>query len=1046
MGELSDKTFLGGLDQDTDPRFVDRQDIVDALNIRWGITDQDSQGSIENVRGNLAISVPFPSEVINNICVGAYENLDTKKIYFFTLSLSNENGSCIFEYDQLTDTNSLVLSDATVNGTPSLKFKRTSLINHIDVIDGKFLYWTDGNNPPRKINIERAKTNGYPVPFTEQYIEAAQYAPTELLIAKYGSDSNRKNNDLRGKLFQFSYSYIYQDNEESATSSVSKLIVPVGNNLSTTENLSVVPPGAASTIAPDPLEKNNFIELLLFTGTGYVKKINLYVRIGNTSDWLLAETIDKEKLNIPNDFGYVYRFYNDRILLPANQNYVNRSFDEVPLKANTQAFIDGNRLAYGGITEGFDNIDVDVQVSVVYGPNFPPALRTFLPVKTLKRNSDYGVGLVYYDAVGRSTFVQASESMTFHVLSDFETTSNRGAVGIDLTINHTVPTNFTAYEIVLTESLSIEKFITFTLSNDKIFAPSIGPNNDKIIVSLEDLSTFRGVTSPSSLVYSFIEGDRIRLRYGPNKALIPDLVQFPALTEPVDLEIREFSDSFDLGGGNTLNQPAISFTRSDDLFDIFFGGPGVGFNSVTTVTFEIYTPRLTQAQSLYYTIGERLLITDGFHQGRPGFQTPGNPAQVGISGTGDAYLRLRFPFEHIPNSGPTIEWPITETPDFSDYYISDDWDRGRSNVVDENQVQIFRPTTVRYSEPFVFDTEINGLSTFLNASFRDYDQRWGSIQRMYAENKRIIMFQELKVSQVLVNENILFDTDNQVAGTVGQQTLVLNNNTYYSGEFGIGTNPESFAVYGNVKYFVDAPRGAVLRLSQDGITKISDYKMHNFFTDRFKDVIRNGGYYIHGVYDVRFEEYILSFARTIIDPVGGMIPPSSEFVVTIGFGEVKNRWLSRYSYEPEYMVQTETDIMTFRMGVNYIHNRSFIYNTFYNVTTPNSFTYIENASPQFVKAWQSLVVKGIEAGMISMENERGQVSVLDESDFENREGRFYASFLRDSNTPNVANPLFEGDQLRSDYLQIKYTKQSLLTSFSRTFMITTQFRGSNLLK
>ena len=425
-------------------------------------------------------------------------------------------------------------------------------------------------------------------------------------------------------------------------------------------------------------------------------------------------------------------------------------------------------------------------------------------------------------------------------------------------------------------------------------------------------------------------------------------------------------------------------------------------------------------------------------------QTPGNPLTLQLRDIGDVYLRFRYPYQNFPPllPGPTINWPISETRNFSDYYSSVFWDRGRLNVVDENQQQAFRPTTVRYSQPIIFDTEINGLSAFLNASFRDYDQRWGSIQRLYAENKRLIMFQELKVSQVLINENVLFDTDNTPAGTVGQQVTVLNNNTYYSGEFGIGTHPESFAVYGRAKYFTDAPRGAVLRLSQDGITKISDYKMHNFFTDNLKGVNDNlSTYFIHGVYDVRFDEYVVSIARRSFNTV-----PNPSFSVTIGFSERKNRWLSRYSYEPEYMVQGGTDIITFRSGILYRHNVSSLYNTFYGVTTPHSVTYPVNDAAQFVKAWQNIIIKSPRTIAVTLSNERGQASSLLESDFEEREDRFYASFLRDSNTPNVDNPITEGDQIRSDYLIVELTKQNDTTEFHRIFMISTQFRGSPLLK
>ena len=38
-----------------------------------------------------------------------------------------------------------------------LNFDWQQLINDVDLVDDKLLYFTDGWNPPRKINIEKAK-------------------------------------------------------------------------------------------------------------------------------------------------------------------------------------------------------------------------------------------------------------------------------------------------------------------------------------------------------------------------------------------------------------------------------------------------------------------------------------------------------------------------------------------------------------------------------------------------------------------------------------------------------------------------------------------------------------------------------------------------------------------------------------------------------------------------------------------------------------------------------------------------------------------------
>lgn len=1039
MAEFAQNLFTGGLDKDTEPRFVAEGDYTESLNHRISFTDGSNQGIVENVKGNTAISVPFPSGVTGNQCLGAHEDLTTKKIYFFTVNSGETSGSCIFEYDQTTGVVTLLLTDNGLS-TPVLNFSRQNLINHVDVVNG-ILYWTDGNNPPRKLNIARAKSNGYPTPFIEQYIEAIQYPPVDPPSGSYTTDTSIRTNNLRGKLFQFKTTFVYEDKEESAPSPTSKLILPSSPNPALQENLSTSKP-TPSISAPDELQKNNLIELSFFTGSSYVKRIRIYTRVGNESDWYLYDDLDKVEQSIADNSFLLYSFYNDKALLQVDQEIIDRPFDEVPLKALCQSFIDGNRLAYSGITKGYDNLDsLNVSITPVYNAAVSGFDENVL--RTLKRNSYYALGLVYSDDAGRTSFVQSDEDMKFRVKSIWETPTQRKEVGLNLSISHLAPSWAKYYEVVITKTLSISKFITLTLLPGRIFSPSNGTYKNDTFIVLDDIQRFNSVTKRDSITYNFTLGDRVRFLYGQEGPLN----EYTKITEPLDFEIKTYDEG--------LN--AIFIPRSDELFDILYSQDRITSGGVTTlnglnvnnaqVTIEIYSPTLENEQNVFYAIGEKRQVVNRYHQGKFGFQTANQPAQLELRNIGDVYFRgrdvLRQQFTQ-----DVIRWRALECPSYSDFYPSTFWDRGNANVVDKNQGQQNLIATSVYSEPVIFETDVNGLSTFLNSSFKDYDRRYGAIRRTYTEDKRLILFQELKVSQALVNENILYDSDNNPVGTVGQQTQVLNENTYYTGEFGIGTHPESFAVYGKVKYFVDAPRGAVLRLSQDGITKISDYKMHNYFTNLLRNVVNSATpYYIHGVYDIRFEEYVVAVARkTITESPGQVIPgPNPYYGVTIGFSEAKNRWISKYSYEPEYMVQNQTDIVTFRQGKLYTHNTNSNYNNFYGIQYNNTITFIANVSPQFVKAWQNIILKSSAPTAVTFRNEN-QISTLLEADFELREGRYYSTLLRDLNTPNLSFPLFEGDQLRSDYLSIELVKENDLNEFFKLFMVTTQFRASPLSK
>ena len=158
-----------------------------------------------------------------------------------------------------------------------------------------------------------------------------------------------------------------------------------------------------------------------------------------------------------------------------------------------------------------------------------------------------------------------------------------------------------------------------------------------------------------------------------------------------------------------------------------------------------------------------------------------------------------------------------------------------------------------YSGIFNSRTSVNNTNQFSIAEniTKAVDIANGSIQKLYAEDTNLIIFQENKVNGALIDKDAIFTAEGGGLSTTAK--VVIGQITPYVGEFGIGTNPESFASYGFRKYFVDKDRGAVLRLSRDGITEISSYGMRDFFRDNLKN--SNKAY---GMYDMHAGKYVLS--------------------------------------------------------------------------------------------------------------------------------------------------------------------------------------------
>ena len=160
----------------------------------------------------------------------------------------------------------------------------------------------------------------------------------------------------------------------------------------------------------------------------------------------------------------------------------------------------------------------------------------------------------------------------------------------------------------------------------------------------------------------------------------------------------------------------------------------------------------------------------------------------------------------------------------------------RAYLVDPNNEQQRRINTLIYSGIFNSRTGVNDTNVFSVGEdiTKSLDPAHGSIQKLYAEDTNLIVFQENKVSRILIDKDALYTAEGNP--NVTSTNLVLGQVIPYLGEYGISTNPESFGVFSFQKYFADKNRSAILRLSRDGITEISTYGMRDYFRDYLQTV------------------------------------------------------------------------------------------------------------------------------------------------------------------------------------------------------------------
>ena len=369
-----------------------------------------------------------------------------------------------------------------------------------------------------------------------------------------------------------------------------------------------------------------------------------------------------------------------------------------------------------------------------------------------------------------------------------------------------------------------------------------------------------------------------------------------------------------------------------------------------------------------------------------------------------------------------------------DWYIEEARIRGGYNntsvdfgvkayLVEDTFKQQHRISSMIYSGIFNSRTGVNNTNQFSVAQdiTKSADPANGSIQRLYAEDTNLIIFQENKVSRALIDKDAIYTAEGNPAVT--STNIVIGQIIPFTGKYGIATDPYSFAVYGNRKYFTDRKRGCVMRLSSgvsggDGLTEISSYGMHDFFRDELSGNIEK----IVGGWDMHTKNYILSIQNTpgtswiqatsgasAYGPGNGIsvtlsapnpnltagmniynnttgvyygyvvsvtsttilvcnlaiqVPAATTLVFkiedykTVTFDEGVLGWTSLSDYKPSWMFSLVSDFYSTFTGKVYKHYGNSDYSNFYGIEFDSTVTVILNAKPSVMKVFKTINYEG----------------------------------------------------------------------------------------
>lgn len=330
------KPFAGGLDQDTDIRFVENGKYIDAQNIRIGMSVDGRGRVLTNLLGVADITDVSVNDYNAGTCIGMFSDEKENNIYLFYANYSSTYGR-IIKYDVDTDSYSIIChSNSTLNFSTSHPILSVNIIENL-------MFWTDGYNPPRKINVYTSDNVNITAESQLSVIKAPPNSAPSITIS---TDDTFGGNNIKDKFFQFKYRFVYADNEKSVYSPISSPAYSPLDYLSSDEQ--------------DAINTYNVIQITCSTDNASddLLSIEIVGREGNTGDFKFITDIDPS-------VSTIYNFYNNGIYSSIPLSESNQIYDDVPQLAMAQTIAE-NRLIYGNVLTGYDKESATLIPTIIY--------------------------------------------------------------------------------------------------------------------------------------------------------------------------------------------------------------------------------------------------------------------------------------------------------------------------------------------------------------------------------------------------------------------------------------------------------------------------------------------------------------------------------------------------------------------------------------------------------------------------------------------------------------------------------------------------------
>lgn len=958
----SHKQLFAKMEQDKDVRRLSPGDyrlLRNGIPIQ-GTTANALEAAVNSVYGHALVT--NAALEANSVVVGFLEDRVGNRA-FFAVYNSNNNHT-IYQV-----TSAFVVS--TVLRTSIWGFGSTDYVD-MDIL-GDFLFLTNNTSEPKKINITKAAAGDYGT-VTAEKISIIKRGPQFPLMIDRNEDGGVSANYIDPFFFTLTYRYVYEDGDVSVFAPPS--VLPFESTIGSNKNR------IAYEIASAESQPTT------------VKQIDFAISINGSNEFSVFKSVTVSAGTKP-ALAYLYNPGG----ITVGDSVPLKWTDFVPRKCKSLKVFK-NRLFSFSNTEGYGYSQKALT-------NFTSAANSQLIDPAFTSGGTYLVGLVFFDAYGRIINTRMSQSGSVLIPERVEATLTRYAIAWDVSTvaMADIPTEATHYSIVRTKCMNKSFFLTgkssdmFYIKRDSAGAitynKTYSVDNDGVAIDISHFTEYQ-------IGYTLNTGDRIKIYNGT--ALFDKVIR----SQEGRFVIVDNFQLTSIGAGNA----------SRDIIEIY--RPKIPSN--TENLYEAMDADLTPPYA-----GASLNPQAGSFSARYAISNPGTGSRAfavtsGIIG-GDATFvssggytdigrTTDFSYTGYSDTAPYTNVRVTSTLDdilvmnpISQYY--DVWLHGvGARVVTVPLVdaqELSKYNVVRYSNPYIQGSDILGLNTFdaLDEHYLPIENGVGTL--LVEAGDVLVGLHQIESTAIYVGEG--FVNTSSGSSFLSKTDSVIGDDRRYMGGHGT-THPASVVARDGRVYFYDSRKGCIVRRSQDGLTRISDYGIIGLVS--YLATVHNadsGNSRIVAGWDPQYDCYCISFFLT-----GG------SYNFTLYFHERTNSWVCM------------TDLMPIRFGILGQYQLAFNtgggmwkqtpeanYNTFFGTAYSRSITWEIAPFESLIKILEAIEVDseniystaGTNEEIVSVYLERGgtKQTQINYTDFRQREGVWRSPFFNDINDVNFTSAL-----------------------------------------